>query len=99
MSGAVPSIRIELAGFGSIGQYLARRLDEGGLPQARITAVSARDLEKAARNCASLRTPPKVVPLAELAERAEIIVECARPGRSARGDAHGAAEGPATYAS
>jgi aspartate dehydrogenase len=77
MSGAAPSIRIGLAGFGSIGQYLARRLDEGALPQAQITAVSARDLEKAAGNAASLRAPPKVVPVAELAEHAEIIVECA----------------------
>lgn len=70
--------RIGLAGFGSVGQYLAARLDAGALPQAELTAVTARDLEKART---SLRRFPsldaQVVPLEALAEHADIIVECA----------------------
>jgi aspartate dehydrogenase len=75
---ATKRLRVGLAGFGSVGQFLARRLDEGALPQAELTAISARDLDKARRNAASLRTVrPQIVPLAELPAHADIIVECA----------------------
>jgi aspartate dehydrogenase len=71
-------MRVALAGFGSVGQFLARKFDEGTLPQAELTAISARDLDKARRNAASLKSiNPKIVPLAELPLHAEIIVECA----------------------
>ncbi len=70
-------LRIGLAGFGSVGQFLARRIDEGALPQADLTAITARDLEKARRNAAGLAMRPKIVPLAELPRHADVIVECA----------------------
>lgn len=72
-----PRLRIGLAGFGSVGQFLARRLDEGALPQATLTAITARDLEKAARNAAGLAMRPRIVPLAELPAMADVVVECA----------------------
>ncbi|HEX2116610.1 MAG TPA: aspartate dehydrogenase [Alphaproteobacteria bacterium] len=75
---ATKRLRVGLAGFGSVGQFLARRLDEGALAQAELTAISARDLEKARRNACSLKTiRPQIVPLAELPAHADIVVECA----------------------
>lgn len=70
-------LRVGLAGFGSVGQFLARRLDEGALPQVELTAIAARDLAKAAANAAGLSIRPRIVPLAELPALADVIVECA----------------------
>jgi aspartate dehydrogenase len=70
-------MRVALAGFGTVGQELARRLCAGAIPEMRLTAISARDLAKARANSAGLRPQPLVVPVAELPEHAEVIVECA----------------------
>lgn len=70
-------VRIGLIGFGNVGRYLADRLDEGALPGAVLSAITARDLEKAAKNAAHLKAPPKILPLAEIVEEADILVECA----------------------
>ena len=68
---------VGLAGFGTVGQELARRLTAGAIPELELTAVAAIDLEKARANAAKLVKPPRVVPLDELPRHAEIIVECA----------------------
>lgn len=71
-------MRVGLAGFGNVGQYLAARLDAGALPQAELTSVTASHLDAARARLArfpSLRA--RVVPLAELVEDADIVVECA----------------------
>jgi aspartate dehydrogenase len=70
-------ITVGLAGFGTVGQELARRLTAGAIPEVRLAAVAALDLAKAHTNAAKLAAPPQVVPLAELPRHAEIIVECA----------------------
>ena len=70
-------MRIGLAGFGNVGQDLARRLTAGAIPEARLVAVSATDLVKAAGNAARISADIKVVPLAELPQHADTIVECA----------------------
>ena len=70
-------IRVGLAGFGTVGRDLARRLDGGALPAARLTAISARDLEKARAASRDLDAPPAVVPVAELPDHADVIIECA----------------------
>ncbi|BBK34018.1 putative L-aspartate dehydrogenase [Allostella humosa] len=70
-------MRVGLAGFGSVGQFLARRLAEGALPEVELTAITARNLEQAARNAAALGVQARVVPLAELPAHADVIVECA----------------------
>jgi aspartate dehydrogenase len=67
---------VALAGFGAIGRVVARRLDRG-VPGLRLTAVSARDVAQAERRMADFATPVPVLPLAELAARAEVVVECA----------------------
>jgi aspartate dehydrogenase len=63
---AMRAMRVALAGFGTVGQELARRLAGGAIPEMALVAISARDLEKARRNSAHLTPPPIVVPVAEL---------------------------------
>ena len=70
-------MRVGLAGFGTVGGELARRLDRGDIPAARLVAISARDLDKARLNGADLAAPPEVVPLAELPGLVDVVVECA----------------------
>jgi aspartate dehydrogenase len=74
-SGKKP-MRVALAGFGTVGQELARRLAASAVPEARLAAISARDLEKARRNAAGLEQP-LVLPVAALPAHADVIVECA----------------------
>ncbi|MFQ6017437.1 MAG: aspartate dehydrogenase [Kiloniellaceae bacterium] len=71
-----PTLRVGLGGFGTIGSAVARRLDEG-LPGLELAAVSARNREAAARRLERFRRPVPIVPLGALAERAEVVVECA----------------------
>lgn len=70
-------MRVALAGFGNSGQEVARRLVRGDLPGVELTAVTARDLDKARSNAALLDPSPRVVSLAELPDHADVIVECA----------------------
>ncbi len=69
-------LRVAIGGLGAIGLAVARALDSG-IPGLELVAVSARDRDKAARNLESFRRPVPVVGLAELARRADIVVECA----------------------
>jgi aspartate dehydrogenase len=69
-------LRVGLGGVGAIGGALARRLDQG-VPGLRLVAVSAGDIERAEKRIAKLETPVPVVPLAELASLADVVVECA----------------------
>jgi aspartate dehydrogenase len=66
---------VAIGGLGAIGLKLARALD-AGVDGLRLIAVSARDQAKAEANLGDFRTPPRLVPLAELAE-ADIVVEAA----------------------
>ena len=70
-------LTVALAGFGNVGRDLARRLLAGVIPEVRLTAVSARDLDNAHTTAADLAPQLAVVPVAELPEHAEVIVECA----------------------
>ena len=77
MSTTREPVRIGIAGFGTVGREIARRIDQGLLPGARLTAVAARDLARAGANAAELTARPAVVPLAELPDHADVIVEAA----------------------
>jgi aspartate dehydrogenase len=70
-------LRVALAGFGTVGQELARRLAAGAIPAVRLTAIAARDLDRARANSAALEPRPLVVPVAALPEHADVVVECA----------------------
>lgn len=71
------TMRVGLAGFGNVGQDLARRLTAGAIPELTLTAVSARDLGRAAANAAAISPAIAVVPLADLPAHADVVVECA----------------------
>lgn len=70
------ALRVAIAGFGAIGTAVARRLD-AGIEGLQLNAVSARDHAKAAARMTGFRQPVPVVTLAELAARAEVVLECA----------------------
>lgn len=68
-------MKVAIAGLGAIGLKLARALD-AGVPGLQLVAVAARDHAKAEANIKGFRAPPKIVPIADLAQ-ADIIVEAA----------------------
>lgn len=70
-------IRLAIAGLGAIGMKVARTVDAGAVPGIRLTAVSARDKPAAAKRLTDLKVPPQVMDLSELADHADVIVECA----------------------
>lgn len=70
-------MRVALAGFGNVGRAVGRRLSAGAIVGARLTAISSRDLGNARLAAADLDPPPLVVPVAELVDHADVIVECA----------------------
>ncbi|MBE9603418.1 aspartate dehydrogenase [Acetobacteraceae bacterium H6797] len=67
---------VAIAGLGAIGLKLAKVLD-AGVPGLRLVAVAARDEAKAAANLAGFRATPAILPLAALADAADIVVEAA----------------------
>jgi aspartate dehydrogenase len=69
--------RIGIAGLGAIGKALARKLGENAIPGMELVAVSARDHDKARRTLADAGADAPVLSLAELAEAADLVVECA----------------------
>ncbi|WP_424812177.1 aspartate dehydrogenase [Roseococcus sp. YIM B11640] len=69
-------LTVGIAGLGAIGLHLARALDQG-VDGLRLVAVSAKDQAKAAANVAGFKAKPAIVPVAQLAELADIVVEAA----------------------
>ncbi|MDP6352398.1 MAG: aspartate dehydrogenase [Alphaproteobacteria bacterium] len=69
-------VTVAVAGLGAIGMAVARRLDEG-VPGLRLTAVSARDQNRARDRVGDFRDPPAVAAAAALAEYGAVVVECA----------------------
>jgi aspartate dehydrogenase len=69
-------LRLAIAGLGAIGRTIARRIAEGAIPGVRLVAVAARDQERARKAIAGFGASAIVLPLATLAEMAEVIVEC-----------------------
>lgn len=68
------ALRVGIGGLGAIGLPVARRLVLG-LPGLALAAVAARDRAKAEARLAACGIAVPVVTLAELAERAEVVVE------------------------
>jgi len=71
------TINIAIAGLGAIGKMLARKLGEGALPGMALAAVSARDPDKARRALAEAGADAPVLGLDQLADVADLVVECA----------------------
>ena len=70
-------LRLAIAGLGAIGLEIARRVDAGHVDGMVLTAIAARDHGKARERLSDFARPPALLPLSELAQAAEIIVECA----------------------
>ncbi len=68
-------LRVAVGGFGAIGRQVARALDQG-IPGLQLVAVSARDREAAAQRLTGFEQPVPVVALDQLAELADVVVEC-----------------------
>jgi aspartate dehydrogenase len=69
-------LRVAIAGLGAIGRTVARRLDEG-LPGWSLTAVAPRDAARAEAFISTLAQRPRIVALDELAQHADVVIECA----------------------
>ncbi|WP_420562118.1 aspartate dehydrogenase [Thalassobaculum sp.] len=76
-SPATGPLTVGIGGFGAIGQKVAAALDSGSIEGLKLVAVSARDADKARANMAGFEHEVPVVPLGELADRADVVVECA----------------------
>jgi aspartate dehydrogenase len=70
--------RVAIAGLGTIGRSVARRLATG-IPGLRLTAVAAGDSRKAQAWLDNERIACPVVGLAMLPQHADLAVECAPP--------------------
>src|SRR5438045_706319 len=68
--------RVAIAGFGAIGKVVAEALDSG-IDRLALAAVSARDTARAERAMADFTRKVPVLPLRQLWEEADIVVECA----------------------
>ena len=77
-SGPRPILGVAIAGFGSIGRLVGRHLDEG-IEGLRLVSVSAANLDRAREHLKNFRAPVDAVPLARLADTADVIVDCAVP--------------------
>lgn len=71
------NIRVAIAGLGAIGKAIAVKLSTGAVPGIELTAVSAKNHDKAQDFIRTLAHPVKVLHLEELEPHADIVVECA----------------------
>jgi len=69
-------LKVGIAGLGAIGMTVAKRLSLG-IPHLALAAVAARDEAGAARRLADNGIEAPVVSVERLAERCDVIVECA----------------------
>ena len=68
--------RIGIVGAGAIGKEIARAIDNGTVP-AKLEAIYDRDTAEATSFAASLKSKPRVLPLEELVEASNFVVEAA----------------------
>lgn len=76
------NLRVAVAGLGPIGKKVAEALDRG-IDGLVLAAVSAQHPEKHRDWLGHLRTPPVILPIEELVDVADIVIECA-PARLVR---------------
>jgi aspartate dehydrogenase len=69
---------VAIAGFGSIGRLVGRHLDEG-MRGLRLVSVSAANLDRARENLKVFRARVDAVPLEQIADMADVVVDCAVP--------------------
>jgi aspartate dehydrogenase len=69
-------MQIGILGAGSIGETLARAVDDGKV-KARLVAISDQDGARAEKLASSLKNSPPVVPIDRLVEMSDLVVEAA----------------------
>ena len=77
MTGMHKNIRVAVAGLGAIGKSLSTKLAAGVVPGVELTAVSAKNHDKAQAFVKTLAHPVEVLRIDELEPYADVIVECA----------------------
>ena len=77
MTNNIKPIRVAIAGLGAIGKSLAKHLANGAVPGVILTAVSAKNHDKAGEFVKSLAHSVKLLSISELEPEADVIVECA----------------------
>jgi aspartate dehydrogenase len=68
--------RIGIVGAGAIGKEIALAIDDGTIP-ARLAAIWDRQVGEAEEFAASLKQKPRVLPLKELVQECNVVVEAA----------------------
>ena len=81
-NGSTTKTKVAIAGLGAIGREVARALD-AGIDGLELAAVSAANIDKHRPWLDKLGKLPTALPIAELADAADIIIECA-PSRLVR---------------
>ena len=76
LSQARTSLRVAVAGLGSIGARVVEELDRG-LDGLVLTAVSVQNPDKHRERLAALKRAPAILPIEALADAADIVIECA----------------------
>src|SRR5579872_885170 len=76
------TLSIGIAGLGAIGGTVARRLADG-IPGLRLLGVAVRDAEKARHFLEAHGITAEIMPLDQLAQRCDVIVECLPPAQFA----------------
>lgn len=71
------TLRLGIAGLGTIGLAVAKRVDAGEAGDMVVSAVSARDTQKAADNISAFAHKPDIVPIGEIGEHCDVVLECA----------------------
>jgi aspartate dehydrogenase len=74
-------IKVAVAGLGAVGFPVARALESGAIKGMTLASVSARDHDAAFSKMANAfsHPPPPILPLEELADSADVVVEAAPP--------------------
>jgi aspartate dehydrogenase len=75
--------RVAIAGLGAIGTSVAKAID-AGIDGVTLSAVSAQSFDKHRDWLSQLKSTPATLPIEQLAEVADIVIECA-PSKLVRG--------------
>jgi len=71
-------LRVALGGLGAVGMPTAKWLDDG-VEGLELVAISAGDKTRAENRVSTFISPPPVLDLCDLADVADVIIECAPP--------------------
>jgi aspartate dehydrogenase len=78
-AGAKPVSRVAIAGLGAIGTSVAKAID-AGIDGVVLSAVSAQSISKHRDWLSQLKSTPATLPIEQLADVADIVIECAPSG-------------------